>query len=88
VAGYTIVNDVSARDWVAPVFASTGVMGSIHAWEENLLGKMFPTFCPMGPVLATKEEVPDPCNVHIETRLSGKVMQSANTNDLVFGVRD
>ena len=46
-----IVNDVSARDWVAPVFAATGVMGSIHVWEDNLLGKMFPTFCPMGPVL-------------------------------------
>jgi 2-keto-4-pentenoate hydratase/2-oxohepta-3-ene-1,7-dioic acid hydratase in catechol pathway len=88
VAGYTIVNDVSARDWVAPVFAATAVMGSIHAWEDNLLGKMFPTFCPMGPVLATKEEVPDPCNVHIETRLNGKIMQSANTSDLVFGVRE
>jgi 2-keto-4-pentenoate hydratase/2-oxohepta-3-ene-1,7-dioic acid hydratase in catechol pathway len=86
VAGYTIVNDVSARDWVAPVFSSTGVMGPIHAWEQNLLGKMFPTFCPMGPVLATKEEVPDPGNVKIETWLNGKLMQSANTADLVFSV--
>jgi 2-keto-4-pentenoate hydratase/2-oxohepta-3-ene-1,7-dioic acid hydratase in catechol pathway len=42
-------------------------MGSIHAWEDNLLGKMFPTFCPMGPVLAAKEEVLDPSNVHIDT---------------------
>jgi acylpyruvate hydrolase len=42
----------------------------------------------MGPVLATKEEVPDPDNVHIETRLNGKIMQSANTSDLVFGVRE
>ena len=48
VAGYTIVNDVSARDWVAPIFAATGIMGPIHAWEHNLLGKMFPTFCPWG----------------------------------------
>jgi 2-keto-4-pentenoate hydratase/2-oxohepta-3-ene-1,7-dioic acid hydratase in catechol pathway len=86
VAGYTIVNDVSARDWVAPVFSSTGIMGPIHAWEQNLLGKMFPTFCPMGPVVATKEEVPDPGNVAIKTSLNGKVMQSANTNDLVFSV--
>jgi 2-keto-4-pentenoate hydratase/2-oxohepta-3-ene-1,7-dioic acid hydratase in catechol pathway len=73
---------------VAPVFSATGVMGAIHAWEENLLGKMFPTFCPMGPVLATKEEVPEPGNVHIETRLNGKTMQLANTSDLVFGVRE
>ena len=86
VAGYTIVNDVSARDWVAPIFSSTGLMGPIHAWEHNLLGKMLPTFCPMGPCIATKDEVPDPGNVRIVTRLNGQVMQDANTDDLVFGV--
>jgi 2-keto-4-pentenoate hydratase/2-oxohepta-3-ene-1,7-dioic acid hydratase in catechol pathway len=86
VAGYTLVNDVSARDWVAPLFKAQGLMGPIHAWEHNLLGKMFPTFCPMGPCLLTKDELPDPNNVHIETRLNGKVMQSANTDDLVFSV--
>jgi len=88
VAGYTIVNDVSARDWVAPIFAAAGVMGPIHAWERNLLGKMMPTFCPMGPCLATKDEVPDPGNVRIVTRLNGQVMQDANTSDLVFGVAE
>ena len=88
VAGYTLVNDVSARDWVAPIFRATGVMGPIHAWEHNLLGKMFPTFCPMGPVLATQDEVPDPRNVRILTRLNGKVMQDARTDDLVFGVAE
>jgi acylpyruvate hydrolase len=86
VAGYTIVNDVSARDWVAPIFSATGIMGPIHAWEHNVLGKMFPTFCPMGPVLATKDEVPDPANVRITTKLNGKTMQDANTDDLVFSV--
>ena len=86
VAGYTIVNDVSARDWVAPIFSSTGIMGPIHAWEQNLLGKMLPTFCPMGPVIATRDEVTDPDNVRIVTRLNGQVMQDANTDDLVFSV--
>ena len=86
VAGYTIVNDVSARNWVAPIFSSTGIMGPIHAWEHNLLGKMLPTFCPMGPCIATKDEVPDPNNVRIVTRLNGQVMQDANTDDLVFSV--
>src|SRR3954462_14706448 len=86
VFGYTLVNDVSARDWVAPIFSSTGVMGPIHAWEHNLLGKMFPTFCPMGPCMVTKDELPDPGNVQIQTRLNGKVMQDANTDDLVFSV--
>jgi len=86
VAGYTIVNDVSARNWVAPIFSAGGGMASIHAWEHNLLGKMLPTFCPMGPVIATKDEVPDPDDVKIVTRLNGQVMQDANTDDLVFGI--
>ena len=86
VFGYTLVNDVSARDWVAPIFQAKGTMGPIHAWEHNLLGKMFPTFCPMGPCIVTKDEIPDPANVRIQTRLNGKVMQDASTDDLVFGV--
>ena len=60
--------------------------GPIHAWEHNLLGKMMPTFCPMGPCIATKDEVPDPDDVKIVTRLNGQVMQDANTDDLVFSV--
>ena len=86
VAGYTIVNDVSARNWVAPIFSAGGGMAAIHAWEHNLLGKMLPTFCPMGPVIATKDEVPDPDDVKIVTRLNGQVMQDANTDDLVFSI--
>lgn len=86
VGGYTIVNDVSARDWVAPVFAAKGVMGPIHAWEHNLLGKQFPTFSPMGPVLVTKDEIGSPDALRLTTRVNGKVMQSAHTSDLVFSV--
>jgi 2-keto-4-pentenoate hydratase/2-oxohepta-3-ene-1,7-dioic acid hydratase in catechol pathway len=47
---------------------------------------MFPTFCPMGPCIVTKDEIPDPANVKIQTRLNGAVMQDANTDDLVFSV--
>lgn len=86
VAGYTIVNDVSARDWVAPIFAATGIMGPIHAWEHNLLGKQFPTFCPMGPVMVTADELPNPDDVSLTTTLNGEVMQSAHTSDFVFNV--
>ncbi len=86
VAGYTLINDVSARDWVAPVFSSSGVMGAIFAWELNILGKQFPTFCPMGPVIATRDEVPDPDDVDLKTTVNGTVMQSTNTDDLVFNV--
>jgi 2-keto-4-pentenoate hydratase/2-oxohepta-3-ene-1,7-dioic acid hydratase in catechol pathway len=86
VAGYTLVNDVSARDWVAAFFASEGRMQAINAWEHNLLGKMLPTFCPMGPVVVTADELGDPGNLPIQTRVNGEVMQSSNTNDLVFDV--
>jgi 2-keto-4-pentenoate hydratase/2-oxohepta-3-ene-1,7-dioic acid hydratase in catechol pathway len=64
VAGYTLINDVSARDWVGPVFQSTAVMAGVLAWERNLLGKQFPTFCPMGPVLVTRDEIRNPVNSH------------------------
>jgi acylpyruvate hydrolase len=86
VAGYTIVNDVSARDWVAPVFKSTGIMGPIHAWEHNLLGKQFPTFCPLGPWIVTADEVGDPGDLKLTTTVNGTLMQSSSTSDLVFGV--
>lgn len=87
VFGYTIINDVSARDWVAPAFAAQGMIATVVAWEHNILGKLFPTFCPMGPVIVTADEIEDPENLRIETRLNGTVVQSANTSDLVFGVK-
>ena len=86
IAGYTLINDVSARDWVAPIFQAQGVMGPIHAWEHNLLGKQFPTFCPLGPVIATADEIADPGKVNITTTLNGQTMQSACTDDLVFSL--
>jgi 2-keto-4-pentenoate hydratase/2-oxohepta-3-ene-1,7-dioic acid hydratase in catechol pathway len=88
VAGYTLINDVSARDWVEAVFTSTGIMGPIAAWEENLLGKQFPTFCPLGPAIVTADEIPDPSDVRIRTKLNGEIMQDAHTSDLVFGVAE
>jgi 2-keto-4-pentenoate hydratase/2-oxohepta-3-ene-1,7-dioic acid hydratase in catechol pathway len=86
VAGYTIVNDVSARDWVAGVFAVSGTMPAIHAWELNILGKQLPTFSPMGPVMVTRDEIKDPHDLDLKTTLNGQVMQSTNTDDLVFGL--
>ncbi len=86
VAGLTIANDVSARDWVAPVFEQETSMGAIHAWEVNLLGKQYPTFCPMGPFLTTLDEISDPSNLRIETRLNGEVMQSSSSNQFVFDI--
>jgi 2-keto-4-pentenoate hydratase/2-oxohepta-3-ene-1,7-dioic acid hydratase in catechol pathway len=73
VFGYTIVNDVSAR----------GVQLSTSQWT---LGKSFPTFTPMGPYITTRDEVVDPHQLDIRLTLSGEVMQSANTRDLIFRI--
>jgi acylpyruvate hydrolase len=88
VAGYTIVNDVSARNWAAGTQTAKEPMEAVHAWWVNLMGKQLPTFCPMGPCLVTREEIPDPHNLELITTLNGKVMQSANTNDLIFKLPD
>ncbi|MCH2549199.1 MAG: fumarylacetoacetate hydrolase family protein [Alphaproteobacteria bacterium] len=86
VAGYTIANDVSARDWVAPVFKAEKPFEAISAWDRNLLGKQLPTFCPCGPVIVTKDEIADPHNLQLTLTLNGEVMQSSRTDDLIFNL--
>ncbi|MDQ3667948.1 MAG: fumarylacetoacetate hydrolase family protein [Acidobacteriota bacterium] len=73
VLGYTIINDVSARDFQ---FAD-------GQWQR---GKSCDSFAPMGPYIATADEVPDPHNLSIKLRLNGRTMQDSNTNQLIFGI--
>jgi 2-keto-4-pentenoate hydratase/2-oxohepta-3-ene-1,7-dioic acid hydratase in catechol pathway len=73
VFGYTILNDVSARD----------VQLATSQWT---LGKSFPTFAPLGPALVTSDEIPDPHELDITLTLDGEVMQSSNTRDLIFRI--
>ena len=75
VLGYTCANDVSARDWQR----SLGGGQWCHA-------KSFDTFCPLGPVLVTKDEIPEPNNLRIKTVLNGQVMQDCSTSDMIFDV--
>jgi 2-keto-4-pentenoate hydratase/2-oxohepta-3-ene-1,7-dioic acid hydratase in catechol pathway len=49
-------------------------------------GKGLDGFCPIGPFITTKDEIPDPQNLKIEGILNGQVMQSSNTNKMIFGV--
>ena len=74
VAGYTVGNDVSARDW------QKGRPGG-----QWLLGKTPDTFAPTGPYLTTADEI-DPHNLQIQLRLNGKTMQNSSTRELIFGV--
>ena len=71
VGGYSILNDVSARD----------LQMQTSQWGA---GKAVDTFAPFGPVLIPASEIGDPQNLTVETRLNGKVMQHSNTADMVF----
>lgn len=75
VYGYTIVNDVSARD----------VQFATSQWN---LSKSFPTFCPMGPAIVSADEVEDPHALDISLTINGETMQSSNTRELVFKIPD
>ena len=75
VLGYTCCNDVSARDWQIKRGGSQ--------WGR---GKSFDTFSPLGPVLVTRDEIPNPNELKIRTVLNGQVMQDWNTNDMIFDV--
>jgi acylpyruvate hydrolase len=89
VAGYTLVNDVSARDWVRDMqtcAAAGDVTGFNQASLYNISGKNFPTFCPMGPVVTTCDEIPDPHAITFRTLLNGEQVQWGSTDDLIFGI--
>ena len=73
VFGYTILNDVSARD----------VQLATSQWT---LGKSFPTFCPIGPWVVTADELTDPHNLDVKLTIDGETLQQANTRDLIFDI--
>ena len=73
VAGYTAANDVSARDLQ---------MGD----GQWIRGKSLDTFCPLGPVFVTADEIPDPQALDIRCILNGRTMQESNTAQMIFGV--
>ena len=75
VAGFTVVNDVSVRDWQAhsPTFT---------------MGKSFDTHCPTGPWIVTPDEVGDPLSLSLRTWVNGELRQDSNTSDLVFEPAD
>jgi acylpyruvate hydrolase len=88
VAGYTVCNDVSARDWVEAVFAAKEAWVGRWTWEVNIMGKNMPGFTPLGPVITTADEIGDPHQLQLTTRLNGAVMQSARTDDMIFSLAE
>ena len=74
VAGYTICNDVSEREW------------QLEHGSQWSKGKSFDTFAPVGPWLVTKDEISDPHNLAMWLDLNGKRMQTGNTSTMIFGI--
>ena len=75
VFGYCCGNDISARDW------QKGKPGG-----QWLLGKTMDSFAPLGPVIVTADEVPDPQDMRVQLRLNGQTMQDASTADMIFPI--
>ncbi len=73
VFGYCTTNDLSARD----LQKRTG---------QWMLGKTSDGFLPIGPYIVTKEEIPNPNNLKIKTKLNGNIVQDSNTSDMIFSV--
>jgi 2-keto-4-pentenoate hydratase/2-oxohepta-3-ene-1,7-dioic acid hydratase in catechol pathway len=75
VFGYTVANDVSARD----------LQYSDKQWVRS---KSLDTFCPFGPAIVTADEIPDPQTLALHTKVNGKVLQDSNTCEMIFSVRE
>jgi 2-keto-4-pentenoate hydratase/2-oxohepta-3-ene-1,7-dioic acid hydratase in catechol pathway len=73
VYGYTILNDVSARD----------IQFSTSQWS---LSKSLPTFCPLGPAIVTADEIADPHALDIQLSIDDEVLQKSNTSELIFRI--
>jgi ureidoglycolate lyase len=74
VAGYTICNDVSEREW------------QLEHGSQWSKGKSFDTFAPIGPWFVTRDEIEDPHNLAMWLDVNGKRMQTGNTNTMIFGM--
>lgn len=75
VFGYTVVNDVSARDLQ-------------FAEGQWVRGKSLDTFCPLGPVIVTTDEIQDPQALRLQTRVNGEVVQDSSTAEMIFSVAE
>ncbi|HLL88399.1 MAG TPA: fumarylacetoacetate hydrolase family protein [Tepidisphaeraceae bacterium] len=77
VFGYTIANDVSARDWQRDKALGSG---------QFARGKSFDGFCPIGPAVVTRDEIPNPNDLPLRTILNGQTVQDSTTADMIFDV--
>jgi 2,4-didehydro-3-deoxy-L-rhamnonate hydrolase len=84
VAGFTVAQDITER---VHEFGPRGTsVGTMEYASLKAMGKSVDTYCPLGPMLVTVDELPVPNDLTIECRLNGQVVQKASTGELLFGV--
>lgn len=86
VAGFTLLNDVSARDAFPGLAAAQTPVEGRWAWTDMLLGKQFPSFGPIGPAVVTADEIDDIRALRLTTAVNGRIMQDAPVSDLAVGI--
>ena len=86
VAGFTVAQDITER---VHEFGPRGTsVGTMEYASLKAMGKSFDTFCPLGPVLVSIDELPNPCDLALECKLNGEVVQKASTAELLFNVAE
>ncbi|MFK0111995.1 fumarylacetoacetate hydrolase family protein [Streptomyces sp. NPDC091217] len=86
IAGYTLLNDVSARDAFPGLARASTPLEGRWAWTDMLLGKQFPTFGPIGPAVVTADEIPDPGSLRLTTKVNDVTVQDAPVSDLAVAI--
>jgi 2-keto-4-pentenoate hydratase/2-oxohepta-3-ene-1,7-dioic acid hydratase in catechol pathway len=76
IAGYTVLSDIVARQ----------VLGTERRAGNQFLGKMFDTFGPMGPCFVTHDEIEDPMDLRITTRVNGETRQDSRTSGMIWPI--
>jgi 2-keto-4-pentenoate hydratase/2-oxohepta-3-ene-1,7-dioic acid hydratase in catechol pathway len=85
IAGYVVVNDVSARSVTFKEGRAKRPWDEFYDW---LNGKWADNFLPMGPYVVTKDEIPDVQKLHMMLKVNGQVKQDANTGQMIYSVAD
>ncbi|WP_265443705.1 fumarylacetoacetate hydrolase family protein [Flexivirga meconopsidis] len=88
IGGYTVLNDVSARDAWPQLSAATTPAEERAAWNRMLLGKQLPTFGPVGPAVVTADEVTDPLAMTLTTTLNDEEVQRTTVAKMKVGIPD
>jgi transcription initiation factor TFIIH subunit 2 len=98
VLGYTVGNDVSARNFQVPADVSGGQVCSLSSFNpippftllttvpQFCYAKSFDKFAPIGPVIVSTSLIPDPQKLHYVTKVNGDIRQETDTSDMIFPV--